>query len=109
MRLASVTAADEAQYRSSLYVLTDRQSADALGDVIARFDRAFAGIWAQALPVLTHAMSDQAALHRRQDVALTVERVAAFYGGNIGTPPTMRFDLLLPPRAPLAGLCDAAA
>jgi hypothetical protein len=97
VRLASVTANDSAEYGSALYALTDTQSADALRAVIARFDLAFSTIWAQALPLLQQAISEQASLQRRDDVALTVQQVAAFYGGSIGTPPTMRFDLLYRP------------
>jgi hypothetical protein len=98
VRFASVIAADDAEYQSDLYALTDTQSADALRAVIARFDLAFSTIWAHALPVLQRAMAEQATLQRREDVAATVQRVAAFYGGGIGAPPTMRFDLLYRPE-----------
>ncbi|MEO6601645.1 MAG: hypothetical protein ABIQ16_17345 [Polyangiaceae bacterium] len=101
VRLASVTAVTEAQYRSELSALTDPESAAALGAVVARFDLAFSTIWEQAVPVLQRAMSEQAALQRRADVALTVRRVAGFYGGS-STPPIMRFDLLYRPEHPSA-------
>ena len=102
IRLASVTAHDELEYRADLCALTDAKSADALRSVMARFDAAFSDIWAQALPVLQQAMTEQAALQRRADVALTAQRVTAFYGGSLGTPPTMRFDLLYRPEHPSA-------
>jgi hypothetical protein len=102
VRLASIIADDPALYATALYALTDTRSTDALGAVLARFDRAFSTIWAQALPVLERAMAEQADLQRRDEVALTVQRVVTFYGGSLGTPPTMRFDLLYRPEHPSA-------
>ncbi len=98
VRFASVVADDPAAYASALNALTDTPSADALRAALARFDLAFSTIWAEVLPVLERAMTEQAALQRREDVALTIQRVAAFYGSSLGTPPTMRFDFLYRPE-----------
>ncbi len=98
VRLASVLATDAEQYEASLYALTNAPTAHALRAVIDELNPEFDDIWRQALPGLQRAMTEQAAVQSRADVALTIQRVQAFYGVDLGPRPTLHFDLLLRPE-----------
>jgi hypothetical protein len=98
VRLASVLATDAADYQRLVRILTSSETASVLRGVLQRFDAAFDDIWRQALPALKRAVSEQAALHARNDIAEAIQRVEAFYGADLGAERAIHFELLFRPQ-----------